>query len=90
MALAANGDLWVAEGHRLLRLGQGASQTYPYLAAAVLVAPDQSVWIRAWDGVADSGCCFYHLDGDAVSAYHLDELLPVPPELAAQIRALWP
>jgi hypothetical protein len=90
LALAANGDLWVAAGHKLLRLGPGTSQTYSYLATAVLVAPDQSVWIRAWDGVAESGCCFYHLDGDAVSAYYLDEALPVLPELEMRIREMRP
>jgi hypothetical protein len=86
MALAANGDLWIAGRMQLLRLGQAHSQVYPYFATAVLVAPDQSVWARAWDGQADRNCCYLHLVGEEIIVYSHNESLPLSPELAAKIR----
>jgi hypothetical protein len=86
MALAASGDLWIAGRLRLLRLGQAHSQVYPYFATAVLVAPDQSVWVKAWDGQADKDCCYLHIVGEEITVYNYSESLPLSPELAAKIR----
>lgn len=76
MALAANGDLWIAGRMQLLRLGREQSETYPYLANGVMVAPDQTVWVRAWDGQIDRNCCYLHIVGDEVTPYPFDAPLP--------------
>lgn len=77
MALAANGDLWLAGVYRLLRLGRTSSLVYPYLVTSLLVAPDDSLWAAGWDGIADSNCCYFHIDGESVTQYNRSEPLPV-------------
>jgi len=90
MALTAEGDLWVAAQYQLLRFGRDHSQAYDLLVYRVMLAADDTVWALGWDGIAESDCCFFRVQGDQVDQFGFGETLPVSPELASQIRAMRP
>ena len=89
MALTSDGDLWVAGTIRLLHFGRNHSASvYELPAMKVMVAPDDSAWVLGWDGIAESNCCYYHIQEDKVREYRFDESLPVSAELEQQIRTM--
>lgn len=75
MAMTSNGEIW-AVGYKLIHYGHETSTYHDFLAYShtVTIAPDDSVWIDGWDGVADSNCCIYHIKNETVTSYQKDEI----------------
>ncbi|MCA9930001.1 MAG: hypothetical protein KC419_16065 [Anaerolineales bacterium] len=88
MALTGAGDLWVTGQLALLQFGRNQSTVHELIANKAVAAPDDSVWVLGWDGIADNGCCYYHVQEDEIRAYKFADPLPVSSELEQQIRAM--
>ncbi len=87
MEMTSNGEIWAAGGLKLLHFGYEQSTVYSLITGHVTIAPDDSVWALGSDGVADSGCCVFHVQDGIVTTYQRDDELPISQELAAQIFA---
>lgn len=88
LAIADDGDLWLAGVFTLLHHDGYVWTQYPINARRILLAPDGSLWADGWDGRAGSDCCYTHLSGGDWVTYTHTTPLPVSEALAARIREL--
>ena len=88
IAFAHNGDLWVGGIFGLARYDGADWTEYAVMARRLWVAPDDSLWTAAWDGRADSNCCYTRVTGDTWVTFTYSATLPVSADWLEQIGAL--
>jgi hypothetical protein len=81
MDFANDGLMWVGGAYSLASYDGQTWTEYDIPAVRVVIAPDDSVCTRGWDGRAGSNCCLTHLSSGRWMTYTWSADLPAEPEV---------